>query len=85
MIKIHVLQTGRVSVDIGVPLRQRNPLAKTGWFRGSKNRVWLPGLAVDKVDAKKSLEWIQELSLDKKCKEILATHDPAVKPHSIEV
>lgn len=42
MIKIHVLQTGRVSVDIGVPLRQKNPFAVTGFFRSAKHRVWLP-------------------------------------------
>ena len=42
MIKIHVLQTGRVSVDIGVPLKQKNPLAVTGFFRSAKHRVWLP-------------------------------------------
>ncbi|NLH64069.1 MAG: N-acyl homoserine lactonase family protein [Erysipelotrichaceae bacterium] len=42
MIKIHILQTGMVSVDIGVPLAQPNPLAKTGWFRSEKHRVRLP-------------------------------------------
>lgn len=42
MIKVHILHTGTVSVDIGVPLRQKNPLAKTGWFRNKKHRVWLP-------------------------------------------
>lgn len=42
MIKIHILHTGRVSVDIGVPLKQKNPLAVTGFFRSEKNRVWLP-------------------------------------------
>lgn len=42
IIKIHVLQTGTVNVDIGVPLKQKNPLAPTGWFRDKKNRVWLP-------------------------------------------
>lgn len=42
MIKIHILQTGTVSVDIGVPLAQPNPLAKTGWFRSEKHRVRLP-------------------------------------------
>lgn len=42
MIKIHVLQTGRVCVDIGVPLKQKNPFAVTGFFRSAKHRVWLP-------------------------------------------
>lgn len=42
MIKIHILHTGRVNVDIGVPLKQKNPIAVTGFFRSEKNRVWLP-------------------------------------------
>lgn len=42
MIKIHVLHTGKVSVDIGVPLKQKNPLAPTGFFRKKEDRVWLP-------------------------------------------
>lgn len=42
MIKVHVIHTGKVCVDIGVPLKQKNPFAITGFFRGEKNRVWLP-------------------------------------------
>lgn len=42
MVKIHILHTGTVCVDIGVPLQQKNPIAKTGFFRSKKNRVWLP-------------------------------------------
>lgn len=42
MIKVHILHTGQVSVDIGVPIKQRNPLAVTGFFRGERHRVWLP-------------------------------------------
>jgi len=42
MIKVTVLQTGRVNVDIGIPLKQNNPLAPTGWFRSKKHRLWMP-------------------------------------------
>lgn len=40
--KVHVLQTGNVSVDIGIPLRQKSPTAFTGFFRDSSCRVSLP-------------------------------------------
>lgn len=38
-IKIHVLHTGHVCVDIGVPIKQKNSLAVTGFFRSKKHRI----------------------------------------------
>lgn len=43
-IKIHVLHTGLVKVDKGLPFHDdfRNPLAFTGLFRSHKNKILLP-------------------------------------------
>lgn len=43
------------------------------------------GIADDKEAQKRSLEWIREQSLDTHCVESLANHDPAVKPHVIQI
>lgn len=56
---------------------------------GYAKKSWLemiaPGTALDKKQAYKSLEWIAKTSKEANCIESLATHDPDVKPHSIEV
>lgn len=43
-IKIHVMHTGLVRVDKGLPFHgmYRNPLAFTGLFRSEKNKITLP-------------------------------------------
>lgn len=43
------------------------------------------GIAANREKQLKSLEWIRMMSMDDKCIESLATHDPAVKPHTIEL
>ncbi|MBD5132397.1 MAG: N-acyl homoserine lactonase family protein [Clostridiales bacterium] len=43
------------------------------------------GIAANRVDQMKSLEWIREMSMSDKCIESLATHDPNVKPHTVEI
>ena len=43
------------------------------------------GIAANRADQKKSLEWIREMSMSDKCVESLATHDPAVRPHTVEI
>jgi hypothetical protein len=43
------------------------------------------GIAADKEAQKKSLAWIREQSLDPRCVESLANHDPDIKPHVIEL
>lgn len=44
MIKIHVLQTGRVKVDEALPFYKKswNPLAFAGIFRSKEHKIWLP-------------------------------------------
>ncbi|MDO4930974.1 MAG: N-acyl homoserine lactonase family protein [Bacteroidales bacterium] len=43
-IKVHVLHTGTVTVDIALPFKQKtlNPIAYTGIFRSEKHQVTLP-------------------------------------------
>lgn len=45
----------------------------------------LPGIAGNRKNQLKSLEWIRTMSMSDKCVESLATHDPQVKPHVIEL
>lgn len=56
---------------------------------GYATRSWrdmvASGLANDRADQKKSLEWIREQSLDPLCVESLANHDADVSPHVIEL
>lgn len=43
-IKIHVLQTGTVCVDLALPFKSesKKTIAYTGIGRNQKNRLWLP-------------------------------------------
>lgn len=43
------------------------------------------GIAANRKNQMKSLEWIRKMSMSDKCVESLATHDPEVKPHIIEL
>lgn len=56
---------------------------------GYATRSWrdmvLSGLANDRAQQKCSLEWIREQSLNPKCVESLANHDPDIAPHVIEL
>lgn len=45
----------------------------------------LPGITADAGKARKSIEWVAKMSKSPDCVEILATHDPEVVPHSIEL
>lgn len=51
----------------------------------SWQKLTLPGITVNKEKAIKSLEWVKEMSEKPECVEILATHDPAVKQHTIVI
>lgn len=42
------------------------------------------GIASNREEQMKSLEWIRKMSLSDKCLESLATHDPNVKPHKLK-
>ena len=59
--------------------------ADGGYARRSWEQLITSGIADDKVAQKKSLEWIKEQSLNAKCVESLANHDPDVQPHIIEL
>ena len=54
-----------------------------GYAEKSWREMITPGICMDKVQQRKSLEWIREQSLDEKCLESLANHDPDVIPHTI--
>ncbi|MDE6086743.1 MAG: hypothetical protein K2G40_10135 [Muribaculaceae bacterium] len=43
------------------------------------------GIAANRKNQMKSLEWIREMSMNENCVESLATHDPNVKPHVVEI
>ncbi|MBQ8161487.1 MAG: N-acyl homoserine lactonase family protein [Clostridia bacterium] len=56
-----------------------------GYARKSWEQMITSGIAADKEQQKKSLQWIREQSLDENCVESLANHDPDIKPHVIEL
>lgn len=41
-IKLYIFHTGMVAVDRAIPLHEKNPLAKTGLFRGKDKKLLLP-------------------------------------------
>ncbi|MBL7786562.1 MAG: N-acyl homoserine lactonase family protein [Chitinophagales bacterium] len=43
----------------------------------------LPVLRVDNAQAKRSLEWVKQISEQKNCIAVLPNHDPAILPHTI--
>ena len=56
---------------------------------GYSSRSWremaVSGIANDRARQRASLAWIREQSLDPRCVESLANHDPDVRPHVIEL
>lgn len=56
-----------------------------GYSKDSWEKLRLPGPISDKGKMRKTLEWVGEMSHKEGCIEILATHDPEVKPHIIEL
>lgn len=56
-----------------------------GYARKSWEEMITSGIAADKALQKRSLAWIREQSMDSDCVESLATHDPDVQPHVIEL
>ncbi|MNB92972.1 N-acyl homoserine lactonase AttM [compost metagenome] len=59
--------------------------ADTGYAKKSWENMILPGFTVSKQQAKDSLQWVKEMSLRPDCMDVIANHDPDVKPHLIEV
>ncbi|ACL05839.1 beta-lactamase domain protein [Desulfatibacillum aliphaticivorans] len=54
--------------------------ARKSWEQGI-----LPGITPNARHAKKSLEWVSDMSRRPNCAEVLATHDPEKSPHVIEL
>ena len=59
--------------------------ADGGYATKSWKEMITSGISLDKRMQRKLLEWIREQSLDPDCVESLATHDPDIKPHIIEL
>lgn len=55
-----------------------------GYSAKSWQDMILPGISLNRVSQRKSLEWIREQSRDKNCIESIANHDINVRPHIIE-
>lgn len=58
--------------------------ADGGYATKSWKEMITSGIALDKAQQRKSLEWIREKSMSEHCIESLATHDTEVLPHIIE-
>jgi glyoxylase-like metal-dependent hydrolase (beta-lactamase superfamily II) len=54
--------------------------AKKSW-----EQMVSPGITPDAKKAMESLAWVKTMSWQPGCVQILATHDPAVTPHTIEL
>lgn len=54
-----------------------------GYAEKSWKNMITSGISLDKVNQKKSLQWIREQSMNENCIESLANHDPDVIPHTI--
>lgn len=54
-----------------------------GYAEKSWKKTITSGISLDKNEQEKSLKWIREQSNDKNCLEVIANHDPDVKPHII--
>ncbi len=58
--------------------------ADGGYAEKSWKQMITSGISADKTAQKKSLEWIKSQSEDPRCLCVLASHDTAVRPHTIE-
>lgn len=57
--------------------------ADCGYAKSSWESLRLPGPVANKEKMKKTLEWVREMAQKEACVEVLATHDPEIKPHVI--
>lgn len=53
------------------------------YARKSWQEMILPGMTTHKQKALSSLKWVRQMSEDPNCIEVLASHDPDVRPHII--
>ncbi|BCD48800.1 hypothetical protein NHP194004_02470 [Helicobacter suis] len=59
--------------------------ADGGYATKSWKQMITSGVALNKAQQRKSLEWIREESMSPQCIESLATHDSDITPHVIEL
>ncbi|WP_163498824.1 N-acyl homoserine lactonase family protein [Helicobacter suis] len=59
--------------------------ADGGYATKSWKEMITSGIALNKAQQRKSLEWIREESMSPQCIESLATHDSEITPHVIEL
>jgi N-acyl homoserine lactone hydrolase len=57
----------------------------TGYAKKAWEQMIIPGMTVNAKQARKSLAWVKEMSEKSNCIEVIANHDPNVKPHVIEL
>jgi N-acyl homoserine lactone hydrolase len=53
--------------------------------RQNWEQLRLQGITTDREKALRALEWVRMMSREPGCAGILATHDPEIKPHTIEL
>jgi N-acyl homoserine lactone hydrolase len=58
--------------------------ADTGYAKKAWQHSIIPGMTVNAKQARASLAWVKQMSEKPACIEVLANHDPGVKPHVIE-
>lgn len=56
-----------------------------GYMHDSWDKLLIPGITVDVKKAATSIKWVQEMSKNPNCLEVIANHDTAVKPSVIEL
>lgn len=56
-----------------------------GYAKKSWEDMIMPGIYFDKTIMIDSLQWVRKMSLSANCIEVIANHDPDVKPHIIEL
>ncbi len=57
--------------------------ADVGYARQSWEDMIMPGVCLDPVKARASLEWVKSVASQANCVEAIATHEPTSKPHVI--
>lgn len=53
--------------------------------RQNREERKLPGIISNKERAEKSVKWVSKMAKSESCVEILASHDPEIQPHIIEL
>lgn len=79
-------------MDRAIPLRERDPLAMTGLFRGRDRQLVLPesfsqrrfpGFTADKARAADSLDRLIRYRSDPACRGVFVNHDPTIREQQL--